>query len=77
MRATRTSNMILVLLISLRHSSISDMNPCHVLALIETATLEEAPALKSAISNHLRFQAGIGATVSVSNYRVSDFLFTC
>ena len=66
MRATYTSNMDLVSLIFLRHSSISDVHPCHILALIETSTFEEASALKSVISNHLRFQSGISATVSVS-----------
>lgn len=72
MRATRALRYGLAFA-NFPHSSIVDLNPYHILALIETATFEQGPALKSAISHHLRFQAGIEVKVSVSTGSFSKF----
>jgi hypothetical protein len=50
-----------------RHSFISGLSPLYILAITETATIHQVPALKSAIHGHFRFRAAIGVHVSVSS----------
>ena len=49
---------------------IADPSPCHMLALTETATEHQAPAIKDLLGQYLTFQASMKVQISTEGYSV-------